>query len=65
MDLKIETKESLNENPRIREALELFRISEEQYRKAILSLQGGTFTSDTANLSAEQDRQWTNKQTPG
>jgi len=65
MDLKIETKESLNENPRIREALELFRISEEQYRKAILSLQGGTFTSDTTNLSAEQDRQWTNKQTPG
>jgi hypothetical protein len=61
MDLKKKTKEFLEGNPTIKEALRIFQISEEQYKKALQSLQVGTFTSDTANSTTETEGQWTSQ----
>ncbi|MGA9363623.1 MAG: hypothetical protein WBW16_04570 [Bacteroidota bacterium] len=61
MDLKKKTKEFLEENPTIKEALRIFQISEEQYKKALQSLHSGTFTSDTTNSTTETEAQWTNQ----
>jgi len=61
MDVIKKAKEFVRANPKIEEALRIFQISQEQYKRAIQSLQSGTFTSDTTNISVDSDSQWTNK----
>ena len=61
MDLKRKTKEFVEANPKIKEALRIFQISEQQYKKALRSLQSGTLTSDTTNITVESDSQWMNQ----
>jgi outer membrane protein TolC len=48
--LQKEIEQTLDKNPKIREALRLFKISEEQYAKAIQSLKPSTTTSNTATI---------------
>ncbi len=65
MNLKKKTTEFLKDNPQIQEALRLFQISEEQYKKALRSLQPGIFTSDTVNTTPESQKQWMSQKTLG
>lgn len=61
MDIKKKAKEFVKANPKIEEALRIFQITEEQYKKALQSLQPGTFTSDTTNITLDSDSQWTSQ----
>ena len=55
MDTEKETTQFLKENPKIKEAMDLFRISQDQYLKALKSLRAGSFTSDSTNCFIEPD----------
>ena len=61
MDIKKKAEEFVKANPKIEEALHVFQITEEQYKKALQSLQSGTFASDTTNITLDSGSQWTNQ----
>ena len=58
MDLTKKAEDFVRENPKIKKALRIFQISEEQYKKALQALQPGTFTSDSTNITLESEGQW-------
>jgi hypothetical protein len=51
--LKKEIKEFLKSNPKIKESLDLFKISEEQYLKAIRSMEPQATTSNKIVIEIE------------
>ncbi len=63
LDLKKKVKNFIKKNPNIEEALRIFKISDEQYKKSLQLLQSGTFSSDTVNISLDLNDQspWMNQ----